>query len=140
MLRYILTAVLLTATCFAQEVKVPTKVLEQYVGVYQIQPKFNLVITLEDGQLMAQASGQGKAPIFPSSETKFFYKVVDAQIDFAKDDKGKVTSLTLHQGGADIAAPRIADTAPPPKKEIKVSPEILAKYVGTYELRRDLTW
>jgi hypothetical protein len=135
MLRYMIAALFLVTTCFAQEVTVPAKVLEQYVGVYQLQPKFNLVITLEDGQLMSQASGQGKAPIFASSETKFFYKVVDAQIDFVKDDKGKVTSLTLHQGGKDMPAPRIADTVPPPKKEIKVSQEILAKYVGTYELQ-----
>ena len=135
MLRYFLTAVLLAATCFAQEVAVPTTVLEQYVGVYQLAPKFNIMISLENGQLMSQASGQGKAPIFASSETKFFYKVVDAQIDFVKDDKGKVTSLTLHQGGTDMPAPRISDTAPPPKKEITVSPQILAKYVGTYELQ-----
>jgi len=132
---YILTAVLLAATCFAQEVTVPTKVLEQYVGVYQLAPKFNLMISLENGQLMSQASGQGKAQLFAGSETKFFLKAVDAQIDFVKDDKGKVTSLTLHQGGRDLPAPRISDTLPPAKKEITVSPQILAKYVGTYELQ-----
>ena len=134
MLRYIVCALFLATTCFAQEVTVPAKVLEQYVGVYQLAPSFNLNITLENGQLMAQASGQGKAPLFASSETRFFYKVVDAQIDFAKNDKGKVTSLTLHQGGRDMPGQRIADTVPPPKKEIIVSRDILAKYVGTYEL------
>ncbi len=137
MLRYIhiLTALLLAAACFAQEVTVPTKVLEQYVGVYQLAPKFNIMISLENGQLISQASGQGKAPIFASSETKFFLKAVDAQIDFVKDDTGKVTSLTLHQGGRDLPAARISDTLPPAKKEIPVSPQILAKYVGTYELQ-----
>jgi len=42
----------------------------------------------------------------------------------------------LHQGGRDQMAPRIADKAvgPPPRKEIQVSPEVLARYAGTYEL------
>ncbi len=29
----------------------------------------------------------------------FFLKVVDAQVEFFKDDKGNVTHLVLHQGG-----------------------------------------
>jgi hypothetical protein len=31
----------------------------------------------------------------------FFLKVVDAQVEFFKDDKGSVTHLVLHQGGHD---------------------------------------
>lgn len=134
MLRYIVSALFLISTCLAQEITVSPKVLEQYVGVYQLAPNFNLNVSLETGQLMIQATGQGKAPVFASSETKFFYKVVDAQIDFVKDDKGKVTSLILHQGGRDTPGQKIADAVPPPKKEITVSKDILAKYVGTYEL------
>jgi hypothetical protein len=134
-MRYLWTVLLLATVCFAQEITVPENVLKQYVGVYQLAPKFNIMISLENGQLMTQASGQGKAPIYASSETKYFLKVTDAQIDFVKDDKGKVTSLTLHQGGQDIPAQRISDTLPPPKKEITVSPKILAQYTGTYELR-----
>ena len=65
--------------------------------------KFNIMISLENGQLMSQASGQAKAPIFASSETKFFYKVVDAQIDFVKDDKGKVTCVDAASGGKGYA-------------------------------------
>jgi hypothetical protein len=37
--------------------------------------------------------------LFPESETKFFLKVVDAQVSFVKDDQGAVTHLILHQGG-----------------------------------------
>jgi hypothetical protein len=135
MMRYFWAVLLLATFCYAQEITLPETVLKQYVGVYQLAPKFNLMISLENGQLMSQASGQGKAPIFASSEAKFFLKVVDAQIDFVKDDKGKVTSLMLHQGGRDTPAQRISDTLPPPKKEIIVSPKILAQYAGTYELR-----
>ena len=60
---------------------------------------------------MAQVSGQrSKVALFASSETQFFYKVVDAQIDFNKDEKGAVTSLTLHQYGSDTIAKRISST------------------------------
>ncbi|MGB3081352.1 MAG: serine hydrolase, partial [Saprospiraceae bacterium] len=52
--------------------------------------------------LFAQATGQDKFEIFPKSSTEFFYKVVDAQINFNKNDDGKIITLTLHQGGRDI--------------------------------------
>jgi CubicO group peptidase (beta-lactamase class C family) len=116
---------------------VAPKVLEQYEGVYQLAPTFKLTVTVDSGQLMVQASGQGKVPVFPSSETKFFAKVVNAQIDFNKDEKGKVTSLTLHQGSNDMNAPRISDKVEE-RKEIPVSAEILKQYVGTYEIQPGL--
>jgi hypothetical protein len=53
---------------------------------------------------MTQATGQHKLPLYPESETKFFLKVVDAQVDFVKNDKGEVTGLVLHQGGRDMKA------------------------------------
>ena len=56
----------------------------------------------EGGKLFAQATGQDKAQIFPKSENEFFYKVVNAQITFEKDDKGKVNKLVLHQNGQDM--------------------------------------
>jgi hypothetical protein len=49
-------------------------------------------------------------PIFPESETMFFAKVVDAQIEFPKGDaQGKASQLTLHQNGRDITAKRLDD-------------------------------
>jgi hypothetical protein len=50
---------------------------------------------------MAQATNEPKFPLFPESDAKFFLKVVDAQLEFLKNDKGDVTSLVLHQGGRD---------------------------------------
>ena len=73
---------------------------------YELRPGFDLVITLEGGQLVSQATGQGKIPLFAESETKFFPKVIDAEIEFGKDDRGVVTYLVLHQGAAEIKAPR----------------------------------
>ena len=89
-----------------KEITVDPKILAQYVGTYELRQGFDLVITLEDNRLFSQATGQGKVQIFPESETKFFLKVVDAQVEFFKDDQGSVTYLMLDQGPAHIKAPR----------------------------------
>lgn len=88
------------------EVKVDPKIYDAYVGRYELAPNFILTISKEDDRLMAQATGQPPFELFPSSETKFFLKAIDAQITFVKDEGGKVTHLILHQGG-DRQAKRI---------------------------------
>jgi hypothetical protein len=120
-----------------KEITVLPQILEGYVGTYQLAPRLNMMITVEGGQLMAQVSGQGKAPLFAGSSDKFFYKVVDAEIEFTKDEKGTIVGLILHQNGRDMKAPRTSDKVAV-RKEITVSPKILAQYVGTYELRPGL--
>ena len=82
-----------------KEIAVSPAILAAYVGTYELKPGFDLTITLEGSQLMAQATGQPKFPLFAESETNFFLKVVDAQVEFGKDEKG-VTYLVLHQGAA----------------------------------------
>jgi CubicO group peptidase (beta-lactamase class C family) len=87
-----------------KEVKVPTNVLAEYVGSYELQPNFVMVVSLKGDQLITQITGQPEVPIFAESETTFFPKVVDAEIEFIKNDKGQVTHLVLHQGGRDHKA------------------------------------
>jgi len=87
------------------EVDVPLAVLERYPGTYTLQPGFDLVITLENGQLMSQATGQGKAPLFAESERKFFVKVTNAQVEFIGEG-ARATELVLYQGGRETRAPR----------------------------------
>jgi len=87
------------------EVALPLAVLERYLGSYRLQPGVDLVITLESGQLMSQATGQGKAPLFAEAETKFFLKAANAQIEFVSDG-GRATELVLYQGGRETRAAR----------------------------------
>ncbi|MEO1624988.1 MAG: hypothetical protein AAFV25_07505 [Bacteroidota bacterium] len=54
----------------------------------------------------AQATGQGAAPIFAESETKFFLKVVDAQLEFIADAEGAFSKLILYQGGQELTGNR----------------------------------
>jgi CubicO group peptidase (beta-lactamase class C family) len=90
-----------------KEITVDPSILGTYVGKYELQPGFFIVVTLEDGHLMTQATGQEKFEVFPESETMFFLKVVDAKIEFLKNDTGKVDALMLYQGGAEMRAPRM---------------------------------
>ena len=115
-------------------VKVNPKILETYVGQYQLAPKFIITISKKDSTLFAQATGQPKVEIFPESETEFFYKVVDAQITFVKDDNGKVIRLILHQSGQDITGKKISDEVPGEQKEIQLAQKILDAYIGNYQL------
>ncbi len=85
------------------EIKVDPKIYDAYVGKYELRPGFVLTVTREGDRLMTQATGQGKVEVFPESETKFFLKVIDAQVTFHRGADGKVGSLTLHQGGDRVA-------------------------------------
>jgi CubicO group peptidase (beta-lactamase class C family) len=90
----------------AAVVAVPESTLDTYLGVYEIQPGFNITITREGKQLFAQATGQGKFEIYPKSQTEFYLKVVAAQITFHQAE-GKVETLTLSQGGQQINGKRM---------------------------------
>jgi hypothetical protein len=64
-------------------------------------------VAVKNDHLDAQLTGQPAFPIFASAKDKFFYKIVDAQLDFERDTGGKVVAVVLHQNGRDMRAPRI---------------------------------
>lgn len=90
-----------------KEIKVSEAVLAQYAGEYELQPGFILAVSNEGDRLFTQATGQAKFEVFAETETKFFLKVVEASIEFVKDDAGKFTKLILNQGGRRMEAKRI---------------------------------
>jgi CubicO group peptidase (beta-lactamase class C family) len=81
--------------------------LDACVGQYELAPGFRIAITHEGPSLMAQATGQSKFEIFPKSTTSFFFKVVDAQVEFQLGADGKMASLVLHQAGHDTPGTRV---------------------------------
>ena len=85
-------------------VAVDRAILERYVGQYELSPALIFDIGFESGQLTAQLTGQPRFSVYAESDTKFFYKVVDAQITFEVDERGEVTALVLHQNGMDQRA------------------------------------
>lgn len=94
------------------QIKVDPTVFHEYVGRYELAPKFVLTVTREADHLFTQATGQPKVEVFPEGKDEYFLKVVDAQITFVRDSQGRITELILHQGGEDHHAKRLEGTAP----------------------------
>lgn len=117
--------------------RVTPEVLDKYVGRYQLTPSVFFDLKRDGARLMAQLTGQAYYEIYPKSETSFFYKVVDAQIDFNRDATGKVESLTLHQNGADQTADKISDQPAAERKTIKLPSASLDNYPGKYQLNSE---
>jgi serine-type D-Ala-D-Ala carboxypeptidase/endopeptidase len=114
-------------------VAVAAETLERYVGYYELAPGSVFHITREAGQLFAQLTGQDRFPVYAEAEDRFFYRIVDAQLTFKKNDKGEVDGLVLHQGGDKPARRLPADYKPKQRKEVEVDPKILEDYAGRYE-------
>jgi tetratricopeptide (TPR) repeat protein len=89
------------------EVVVPVEVLERYVGEYELQGDLIVAITVENGQLMGQATGQGKYELAAVSETQFTIEAVAVRITFVMEDDGTVGGFNLYQGGETLFAKRI---------------------------------
>jgi hypothetical protein len=97
-----------------KQVTVPPEILTKYTGTYEAPAALdtsvpfegNVVVTLEGDQLMVQPAGAEKRPLFSESETYFFFKTTNGDIEFVKDDKGAVTHLILYQGNLRTKATR----------------------------------
>src|SRR6185295_18586923 len=85
---------------------VTTKALDAITGLYDYGSAV-LRVTADNGHVYAQLTSQPRFEIFPKSATEFFWKVVDAQVTFAKDDAGRVTKAIHHQNGGVINAARM---------------------------------
>ncbi len=109
--------------------------LDEFVGTYQFTPQMMFTVTREGDTLNGQLTGQGALPVYPYAADRFFYKAVDAQIDFERVD-GKVTGLMLHQNGQNLHADRLgADSKPvAPTKQLALTAEQLDAYVGKFQL------
>jgi len=88
-------------------IDVDENILDTYVGDYELGPNFILTVTNEGSRIVTQATGVGKIEIFTESETKFFVKVMDAQLEFIKGTSGKVEKLILIQGSQKMDAKKI---------------------------------
>lgn len=86
---------------------VDTATLESYVGTYELAPSFAITVSRENARLYAQATGQSRFELFAESKTKFYLKVVDAQVTFVPNSTGKIEQLILHQNGRDLPGKRL---------------------------------
>ena len=82
--------------------------INDYVGIYSSTDGTELKITVNDNQLSLNYGQQPPILIFPSSTIEFFSTVVNAVVNFEKDDKSIIIALTINQSGETIKASKQA--------------------------------
>lgn len=87
-------------------VAVDQATLNTYLGDFELQPGFNISVTLNNNQLFGQATGQSAFKLTPLSNTEFKVEGVDAKVEFVPNGGEKVNTLKLHQAGRIMDAPR----------------------------------
>lgn len=92
------------------EIKLGKEVLAKYVGCYAVNPTFSMYITIDNGRLAAQATGQQKGVVLAERENHFFAEDANGFLEFPKDENGAYDELIIHQGGQNIIAKRFYPT------------------------------
>jgi hypothetical protein len=80
-------------------IKVDEAILKQYTGVYGPDEAHPITITLEQGILYAEGPNNGlpKSPFSAITESKFLLRIAGVEMDFVKDEKGKVIKIISHE-------------------------------------------
>ena len=94
-----LYAVELEAPKDRRAISLDPKILDQYVGQYELMPGQVMTITRDGEKLSAQLPGQPKLEILPETETQFFVREVPAEFEFLKDEMGGCKEVKLRQSG-----------------------------------------
>ncbi len=97
------------------QVKVDTTLLRQYVGRYELDPKFVhdfiLYVSVKDGSLWVRPSSLKPRPVIAESDTRFNdSEIPDLHLTFIKDKNGNITGLTLNSDLGDVLVKKM----PPP--------------------------
>ncbi|MDJ0706800.1 MAG: serine hydrolase [Leptolyngbyaceae cyanobacterium MO_188.B28] len=90
-----------------EAVTVDPSVYENYVGVYQVDPDFQLAVFIEADQLKIQETEWRSLTLYPSSETAFFSRIKNVQIVFNQATDGTVKSLTVFENYEEIVIPKV---------------------------------
>ncbi|MFK7771325.1 MAG: serine hydrolase [Saprospiraceae bacterium] len=77
--------------------KIDTQIYEDYVGKYIVGGMMAIEVTVENEKLYFQPFGQPAYRIYPESETLFFMLGVNVELEFVKDENGKVNSFIFAQ-------------------------------------------
>ncbi len=82
--------------------------LQEYEGEYEILPTLKIKLSVKDGQLIGEPTGQPSIIIYAEKEAdRFFSKSPEIQLHFNRNEKGSVIGFILHQNGAQINCNKI---------------------------------
>ena len=91
-------------------IKVDPRLYDAYAGDYSVGPA-TFTVSRDGDKLMFTAPGQPKIEAFPETDTRFFFKIFDAQVTFITNEKGEVIELTFEVNGRTIRARRLNKVA-----------------------------
>ena len=97
------------------QIKVAPALLRQYVGRYELDPKFAhdfvIYVSVKDDSLWVKPSYLRQRPVIAESNSGFRdSEIPDLHLAFVRDEKGNVTGLTLNTGQGEMLVKRM----PPP--------------------------
>jgi Domain of unknown function (DUF3471)/Copper type II ascorbate-dependent monooxygenase, C-terminal domain len=92
--------------------KLDPKLLDAYVGEYQVGPGINFTIMREGGKLFAVAPSFGKNELLLDFEDRFTINMMGAQLTFVRNEKGEVSELTIDINNQTIRAKKINNPIP----------------------------
>src|SRR5262249_29003982 len=79
----------------------------EIAGKYEFSAGFVVSVTEEGGKLFAAAPDQPRSELIPDTNGSFFSTDDDVEIQFVKDDKGRVTGMVATRGGQKFSLKRI---------------------------------
>ena len=109
------------------------KQLSKWVGAYVYDGGVIRHITLKDNQLYSQREGSTNLKIYPMTETNFIFDGGDTSYDFYMENGQRMVTMTSN--GNPITGKGIDKAPPAQRKEITLEPNVLAEYIGRYELQ-----
>jgi CubicO group peptidase (beta-lactamase class C family) len=81
-------------------IKVESRLLDTYEGRYRFPTGQMATVTHEGDKLFLKPEGDVKVAFYPETNEDFFAKIMDAQMTFVTDAKGKVTELLFRRNGS----------------------------------------
>lgn len=112
---------------FGQEISLSNEQLQQYIGDYQSKTHpLDITISLREGKLYGQATGQGGFPLTATGETQFEYAKAGIEMKFDTEN----AQFEIKQAGRADIFTKVTDNLN--EEAVKVPQKILEQYAGTY--------
>jgi len=109
-----------------EDKSIDPKSFADYLGRFDYQGGI-MTVSVEGDAILSQITGQPRHRIYPKAKDAFFWKVVEAEVTFLRDEKGQVTAARHSQNGSTFRAAKIPDDA------VKLTAEQVESFVGQYQ-------
>lgn len=90
-----------------KELTLAPEALAEFTGQFEFAPGVLLTVRQQGDGIQAQLTGQSFVPVYSRGDDRFFYKVVEAELEFERDASGAIVAVVLHQSGIEQRARRV---------------------------------